>query len=543
MIPLVTAKQMRAEEAAVFAEGITEDELSDRAAHAICERLIERLPPGGNAVIIAGPGNNGLDAVKVHRLLQGSGVLTELFCWNRPDCPALDFAAITASLRRASVVLDGLFGIGLVRDVEGEPAQILRAINAERERRSTSGEALLVVALDIPSGLNADTGRAMGATVEADVTITLGFPKVGLFTGAGPKHAGQVMCEGIGLSVRDQTPKRVLGFDSGEPVGLPTRRIGSHKNDNGRVLVIGGSLRYAGAPVLSALAAHRAGAGYVTVGFPRSMMGVIAARLLEQTLMPLPEDDIGTLGPSSIDDAREGAAEYKSLVLGNGIGREDPTVAFVLSLLGVSASAQQRSIGFTAGIGATPRPFAAPRRPVGFRTGTAAEQEAQEDTGALPPTVVDGDGLYALSTQDAWWESTPSVALLTPHPGEMSRLVGAEVSEVQADRLNTAREAAQRWRKTVLLKGDYPAIASPDGSVQVLVEGHPELGTAGTGDVLAGLCGYALSVGLAPSDAARAALVLGARAATLASESVGTDALGAGDLIVALPEARRNHAG
>jgi NAD(P)H-hydrate epimerase len=543
MIPLVTAEQMRSEEAAVFAAGTTEDELSDRAAVAIHRRLLEMTPAGGMVLVLAGPGNNGLDGVKVHRLLQGSGAPAELICWNRADCPPFDSGALSAALGRARVVLDGLFGIGLAREVEGEPAAILRAINSVRDARSRSRDPLSVVALDIPSGINADTGAVMGVAAEADTTITLGFPKVGLFTGAGPAHAGRVEREPIGLSVREETQAAAQGFDSSQPTGLPSRRVGSHKNDNGRVLVIGGSLRYAGAPVLAALSAQRAGAGYVTVGFPRSMLGVIASRLLEQTLLPLPEDDVGTLGPSSVEETREGAKGYKALVLGNGLHREDPTVAFALSLLGIPAADLQRRVGFAASAGGGNRAFPPARRPVGFRAPAAEEERERQEPAQLPPTVVDGDGLYALSTHPGWWESTPSVALLTPHPGEMARLVGCEVGEVEADRLGVAGAAAERWGKTVLLKGSYPVVASPGAQAQVLVESHPELGTAGTGDVLAGLCGLALSVGLPPADAARAALVLGARAASLAADHVGVDALSAGDLIEALPGARRGDAG
>lgn len=546
MIPVVTAAQMREVEAAELARGATEDELTDRASSAILDRLIELLPIGAGArvVVVAGPGNNGMDALKVHRLLEASGVGSSLHCWNRPDCPPLSSGALEEDLRGAAVALDGLFGIGLARGVEGEPAAVVELLNSERARRQKSAAPVTVVSVDIPSGLLADTGEAPGAAVEADITVTLGLPKVGLLTGKGPELSGRILREPIGLPAPEGFEGVASGFDARTPHGLPSRRVGSHKNDNGRVLVLGGSLRYPGAPVLSALAAHRAGAGYVTVGFPRSMLGVIASRLLEETLLPLPEAEPGTLGPPAIEEAMEGAEGYKALVLGNGLHREDPTVEFVLGLLGVPAAVRERRVGFRAPAAEGPIPAGfggRRRRVVGF-----AVADGEDDSGTpaqLPPTVVDGDGLYALSTQEGWWEHTPSVALLTPHPGEMARLTGREVSDVEADRLGTAREAARRWGKTVLLKGSYPVVASPDGAPEVLVESHPELGTAGTGDVLAGVAGYALSLGLAPAAAARAALILGSRAAAAASRGVGPDAVGAGDLIEALAGARRGSGG
>lgn len=544
MIPIVTAAQMRAVEAAEFARGVSEDELGDRAALAIRDRVTALTPPGGRVLVLAGPGNNGLDGVKVHRLLRDAGVGSALVCWNRAGCAdALDFGALTAELDRAALVLDGLFGIGLTREVAGEAADLIQVVNATRARRSRTAEPLVVVAVDVPSGLNADTGVATGAAIEADATITLGMPKAGLFTGRGPGLSGEIVREPIGLRADDATEMAARGFDSAAALHLPPRRVGSHKNDNGRVMVIGGSLRYPGAPVLTALSAHRAGAGYVTVGFPRSMLGPIASRLLEETLLPLPEAEIGTLGTSAVDEARDGTAGYEALVLGNGLHREEPTVAFVLELLGVPAAAQQRPVGFGFGLGerGPQAAFGRARRPVGFRANEPEEE--QETRPELPPTVVDGDGLYALSTRTGWWERAPSVALLTPHPGEMARLSGREVAEVEADRSGVAREAALTWGRTVLLKGSYPVIASPDGELEILVEGHPELGSAGTGDVLAGLCGFALSLGLAPAEAARAGLVLGARAAAVASERVGRDAVGAGDVIAALPEARRRGRG
>ncbi len=518
MRPVVTADQMRAIEAAAFARGVSKEELTDRAADAITRHLLRPPFDAGSVLVLAGPGNNGLDAVKVYARLTALGRQARLYCLKRTDCEGvLRLEGLAAALNEAAVVLDGLFGIGLSRDLEGEAVSVIEAVERERARRQGAASQHNVVAVDIPSGLNADSGSIMGRALRADMTVTLGLPKLGLFSGSGPSLAGRIVQEGIGLDQERLQQAGTTGFDSTLNVELPRRAVGSHKNDNGRVLVIGGSLRYPLAPVMVALAAHRAGAGYVTVGFPRSLLGPVAAHLLEQTLLPLAEAELGAIGPFALEEAREQASSYKALVIGNGLDREPETQSFVLQLLGAPASNQKRSVG--------------------FRTGGEATTGAQGHS--LPPVMVDGDGLYALASQDAWHESAEAVALLTPHPGEMARLLDISTEEVEADRIGVARKAASTWRKTVLLKGDYPVVASPDGAVQVLTESHPELGTAGTGDVLAGLCGWALALGMEPPLAAQAALVLGARAARIATERVGADCVGAGDLIRALPDARR----
>lgn len=542
MIALVTAEQMRAVEAREFDCGVTEDDLTDRASRAV-HTQVAKMAGSAPIVVLAGPGNNGMDALKVHRLLEAAGAESLLHCWNRSDCPApFDQYRLASDLARARTVLDGLFGIGLTRAVEGEPAAILNAVEAEREGRATGADGLSVVALDIPSGLNSDTGEIMGVVLRADTTITLGLPKIGLYTGGGPGATGYVIHEPIGLDTLADTEGVASGFDSWADLAIPPRLPGSHKNDNGRVMVIGGSLRFPGAPVLAALAAHRAGAGYVTVGFPRSMLGVIASRLLEQTLLPLPEAEMGTLGEAAVTDALEGAADYQALVLGNGVHRDDATVRFVLGVLGVSAPAQRRVVGFRLDE-LTPAPTQ--RRSMGFNSTATRDREAASDAETpdqeliAPPTVVDGDGLFALAAADHWWVNAPSIALLTPHPGEMARLVEKSVAEVEANRIGVASTAAQQWGKTVLLKGSYPLIARADGRVEVLTEAHPELGTAGTGDVLAGLCGFFIALGLEPAEAARTALVLGSRTARIAAERFGRDTVRASDLIDALPEARK----
>lgn len=515
MKPIVTTEQMRKVEAAEIAKGISESELSDQAAKAIFDSTAEDFTAEDSVLVIAGPGNNGLDAVKIRKLLRESGTKTQLYAWHRDDSPPFDANALEKLLSESTVVLDGLFGIGLTRAVEGDAAEIVTAIAKERERRQLSDSPLRVISIDIPSGLQSDSGEAMGVAVEADITITIELPKLGLYVGRGPQHSGEIRVESIGMddTVVDAT---VWGFDHTDKVHVPRRKVGSHKNENGRLLVLGGSLTFPMAPVMSALAAHRAGAGYVTISFPRSLLGAVASQILEQTLLPLPEAQVGTLGLESVRDAADGAEGYKALVVGNGIGREDETVAFVLQLFGVEAPGQRHGIGFH----------------------SVSGMPATTETNQLPPTVVDGDALYALSTSERWWGKTKAVSLLTPHPGEMGHLLNIKASEVEADRIHLAREAASRWGRTVLLKGAYPLVAEPDGKVYVLTTSHSELGTAGSGDVLAGLCGFLLSLGLTPGDAARAALSIGSLAATIASEVVGPDCVAPSDLIVSLPEAR-----
>jgi len=514
VIPVVTADQMRSIEELAFKSGETVESLSQRAAESIADEILRLIreellrPP---VAVVAGPGNNGLDAIKTANILANSGISVKVFSWKRQESNSQQ-AELEDVLDESRTILDGIFGIGLSRNVEGEAAQIIERLNSFRSETDAR-----TVSIDIPSGLHSDNGKVMGVSIVADYTVTLGYPKSGLYTGKGPESAGVIVHKPLGFTIPEDFSPLAWGFTQNEyEVKFPERKVGSHKNDNGRLIVLGGSLKYPGAPVLAARAAARAGAGYVTVAFPRSLYYTITSHLNQETVWPLPEAEPFTLGPASVEEAREAASTYKALVVGNGVGREEATIDFVLELLGLPGPEQRRAIGF--------RP--SPNLP------------KKNDKHQIPPTVVDGDGLFALASQDSWWVSTPQVQILTPHPGEMARLVNKSVSEVESDRFGISVSSSKEWGKVVLLKGAYPLIAKPDGEVYLLIESHPEVSSAGTGDVLAGLCGFFLSLGYPAADAAQAALVLGSRAASIASETVSKNCVGATDLIDALPAAR-----
>lgn len=513
MTPIVTADQMRVLEERFAAAGRSLDELGDRAARAVFEHATSLLSAGKSALVIAGPGNNGLDAVKAHRLLDAHGVSSKLYCHARTDCATEGPAPVIPD--DCGVIVDGLFGIGLSRGMDDAACSIVRAVNAAKDRE----EPPLVVAVDVPSGLDATTGSVHGGVILADVTVTLGLPKRGLYTGHGPAAAGSIVIDPLGEEWTPDDPD-TFALSPDVPAPVPARRLGAHKNQNGRVLVVGGSLEYPGAPVLAALAAQRCGAGYVTLAFPRSLYPAVAAHVLEQTVYPLAEAEPGALGLASVNDLGSKAEAYDVVVLGNGLGRHEQTISAVHRLLGLARPSASAGLGFAA----------------------RSAQPAPSSRYHLAALVLDGDGLFALAAAESWPGTLPDRTLLTPHPGEMGRLLGISVEDVEAARIERARAAAREWGATVLLKGSYPLVASPDGRVDVLTRPHPALGTAGTGDVLAGICGRMLAAGMQPGDAARAALQIGSRVADAAVERVGRDLVSASDLISAIPTGVR-HAG
>lgn len=297
---------------------------------------------------------------------------------------------------------------------------------------------------------------------------------------------------------------------------LPARPADAHKGSFGKVLVIAGSLHYPGAAALACGGAARVGAGLVTLGASRTVLGV-AGRMPEITLLPLAEGDWGAVGPSALEELGKKLGEFAALLVGPGLGTGDATTEFVQRLFGLD------------------RPKARAR--VGFFAGPGAEAPAGEaKLPPLPPTVLDADALNILATLDDWHERLPRGRLvLTPHPGEMRRLLKAE--ELPGDAPAAALAAAASWGQVVVLKGATTAVASPEGQVLVHVGGNPALATAGTGDVLAGAIAGLLAQGLAPFAAAALGVYLHAAAGARVRDELGDAGALASDLLPELPRA------
>jgi hydroxyethylthiazole kinase-like uncharacterized protein yjeF len=416
--------------------------LMERAGRAVADEVRRRFPDARCVVGVCGGGANGGDGRVALRVLRDAGF----------DAEESD------AVGEAHVVLDALFGTGFAGAPRPDAAVRIEALNAT---------VAPVVAVDVPSGVNASTGEIPGAAVRADVTVTFHGPKVGLVVAPGRFHVGEVVIADIGLEPRE-TDHRLVG--RGVLALVPRREPGQNKYTAGSVLVVGGSPGMTGAVCLSAEAAFRADAGYVAVAAPRESLPVLETRLLEAVKRPL--EDVW----NAVD--RAGA-----LAIGPGLGREPGRTELVRRLL--------------------------------------------EETDV--PAVVDADGLHEL---EPFEREAPTV--LTPHEGELGRLLGEESRWVAAHRLEALRRAVERFGCVVLLKGDDTLVGAPGGPVLVRAASAPSLSTAGTGDVLTGIVAAFLAKGMDALLAAAAGSVAQAVAAALAPAQRG---LVASDVIAALPSA------
>jgi ADP-dependent NAD(P)H-hydrate dehydratase / NAD(P)H-hydrate epimerase len=434
--PLYTAEEMRAAEA-----GRDVDEMMERAGRAVADAVLARYPDARRVCAVCGKGANGGDGRIALRLLEQSG---------RETSDELD--------DDADVVIDALFGTGFRGEPRAEAAELIGRINAHGGR---------VVAVDIPSGVDASTGEVPGAAVRADVTVTMHGPKAGLVVAPGRFLAGEVVVADIGVE-HDETANRLVTEEILRLV--PRRRERDTKYTAGSVLVVGGSPGMTGAVCLAAEAAFRADAGYVTVATAKEAMPVVEARLLEAVKRPLDEVD-------------EAATRASALAIGPGLGRDDDARKLVARLL--------------------------------------RELEL--------PAVVDADALFGLQPDD--W---PAPRVLTPHAGELGRLLDESSEWIDAHRLEALNRAVETFRCVVLLKGADTLVGAPGEGVLVSTEGLPALATAGTGDVLTGTIGAFLSKGLDARLAAAAGAFACGRAARLAPHPAG---LVASDVVAALPAA------
>lgn len=566
-ISIASVEQTRQLEAAAVAGGVSWAELMERAGRGVADELIRRLDTVRDAriLVLIGPGNNGGDGLVVARHLHDVGAKVALYVWKRkerPDdqpwracrergIPELQAQAdsaqqsLRAAAQRAAVVVDALLGIGVDRPLEPLVAQIVTTINGVRSSRA--GATPLILAIDVPTGINADTGAVMGQAIQVDVTVATGIRKHGHIREPGRHYSGDVICVPIGLP---DTHKETIMAESLQPQTLrallPARPADSHKGTFGKVLIVAGAGRYPGAAFLTTSGALRVGVGLATLACGRSIFGALAASLHEATFLPLPEEDWGVLGASAAQEVLTNLEGYQALVVGPGLGQEDETKKFLERLLKLETSKAASNVGFLKAAAATApeRPRRAPGN-VGFRRAepvAAAEAETEEKKPGeveLPSLVLDADGLNLLAQIEEWWTKVPANRLvLTPHPGEMARLLKLEhADEINADRLGAAQRAAQEWNQIVVLKGAETVIAAPDGKASIGPAGNPALATAGTGDVLAGVIGGLIAQGVEPFDAARLGVFLHAQAGQLARKEIGEAGALAGDLLPRLPRA------
>ena len=505
---VTVAEMVAVEQQAERDYGLTSPTLMEEAGRSVAEAVRARLDGevgGLKAVVLAGPGNNGGDGRVAARYLGEAGAHITIYDWKQARLEVdgqttpvgENLGELAAALEAADVVLDALLGTGHARPLAPTMAAACALVTRERQRRPD----LYVVAVDLPSGLNADTGAVDPGTLAADLTVTLAFPKVGLLLFPGASYVGELQVGGIGLPETMPVTAELEMLDGAlvAPT-LPRRPLDSNKGTFGKALALAGSSHYLGAAYLVCGAAARVGAGLVTLATLPELAPFYATMLPEITYALLPPE-------SAPPDARAQAVldnlgGYRALVVGPGLG-QSPTTATLLEYL-------------FAGLTALP-------------------------AGQRPHLVVDADGLNNLAKLDHWWQRLPPRTILTPHPGEMSRLLGgATVSGGGADRLTVAHEAARDWGHIVVLKGACTLIASPEGALRINGIANPALATAGTGDVLAGTVAGLLAQGMEPYEAACAAVYLHALAGLRVSAHVGDAGLLAGDLLAELPPARQD---
>jgi NAD(P)H-hydrate epimerase len=445
----------------------------------VVARLLRKRRAKVHVLLLARPGDLSGDAQTMHRRLlsvAGSKVVSAV--------PSPD--AIRAALSQSDLIVDALLGTGLSAPIRDPYRTAIEAINgAERP----------VIAVDLPSGIHADTGAIMGAAVQADLTVTFGLPKLGLYTGAGLDHAGTVEVVDIGIPAEFvETIASRVSLITGETVRrlIPDRRISSHKGTYGHAGIIAGSVGKTGAAAMAAKAALRVGAGLVTVATPASVNDTLESKLLEAMTVPMPETKARTLARTGLEEILSFVNARTAVAIGPGLTTHPETVELIHALL--------------------------PR--------------------LEKPSVLDADALNALAGHTALLDMCKVPPILTPHPGEMARLVdGASTRSINDDRIGAAAAFAKARRVLLVLKGARTVIAHPDGRAAVCPTGNPGMATAGTGDVLTGMIVGLLAQGLTPWDAACAGTFLHGLAGDLAAAERGLAGLTAGDVIERIPSA------
>jgi ADP-dependent NAD(P)H-hydrate dehydratase / NAD(P)H-hydrate epimerase len=445
--PLYTADEMRAAEARYPNYPDSVPELMERAGGAVAKVALDQYPDARRWTVVCGGGSNGGDGRIAARELERAG----------RDVRVVDAKAGASDLGGPDAIVDALFGTGFTGEPRPDAAALMERINAA---------AAPVLAVDLPSGVDASSGEVAGAVVRADVTVTFHGRKLGVVAAPGRFHAGDVHVADIGLEGVETEARLVLPGILDE---VPRRGERDNKYTAGHVLVVGGSRGLTGAPSLTAMAAFRADAGYVTLAAPEETLPVFEQRLREVVKRPLP------------DDLAELAAKASALAIGPGLGRTDRVRELVRRTLAEIAL----------------------------------------------PAVVDADALYGLEPAD--W---PAPRVLTPHEGELGRLLGRDSKDVAAHRVASVREAAERFGCVVLLKGPDTLVAAPGRGLLVCSLGLSSLATAGTGDVLTGIVGAFLAKGLDAQLAAAAGAAAQQLASVAATQRAG---LIAGDLVEALP--------
>jgi NAD(P)H-hydrate epimerase len=484
--------------------GIPDAILMENAGHAAFQWLAGHFGiRGKRTLILCGGGNNGGDGLVVARKVHSAGGAVEVLPLSSPEkyagAAAMNWEGVrklglpvrewestpslAKALETADQVVDGIFGTGLDRTVEGRYREAIEAVNA-------AGKPVL--SLDIPSGVHGDTGQIMGVAIQAKATVTFGLPKAGNLLYPGAARGGKLAVTHISFppSLYDSEE---LKLRINRPPALPPRDPDGHKGGFGDVLFIAGSGNYYGAPYLSAMAFLKSGGGYARLAAPQSIIPVIAGMGPEMVFVPQSETSGGAIAAENRERLLEMASRADFVAMGPGLSLDEETQRLVREL-----------------VPEIPRPL-----------------------------LLDGDALTAVSGHPELLKKRENETILTPHPGEMARLTGKSVEAVISDRIGALAETARSLRSIIVLKGAHSQIGAPDGRVAFNLSGNSGMGTAGSGDVLAGTIAGIAGLGMKPAEAAEKGVYLHGFAGDLAAERLGEDGMTARNILEALPEALR----
>lgn len=507
---LVTAEEMRMlDQKAINEYGIPGIVLMENAGLAVMHVIKSHFPGSldrKRVLIFAGKGNNGGDGLVVARHLSNAGCDVKIFLLCKPEelqgdaltnwkiarkmniryqliVSDRDLNVVKVGLMYTELVVDGIFGTGFKGEIQGTVAKLIEIVNE-------AGKA--VVSIDIPSGMEADTGYVKGPCIKANYTVTFALPKLGLVLEKAMHFVGKMVTADISFPselIIKQRFKRYLLSQSLCRRFLPVRAADSHKGTYGHVMIIGGSPGMTGAVTLAAEAAIRSGAGLVTVAVPVSLNPVLENKLTEAMTILLPETEEGTLSLSALELIRNSVSK-RVVVFGPGLSRHQETQDIVRAFVK-----------------------------------------------NLPcPVVLDADALFSLMDCIEYLKNSKYPVILTPHPGEMARLLGKSIGEIQGDRISAVTEAAKKYHSIVVLKGAKTLIATPEGYLYVNVTGNSGMATGGSGDVLAGMIGAFMAQGIKGEHAAALAVYAHGRAGDLAAVDKSQISLRAGDIIEYLPK-------
>ncbi|MGD0279567.1 MAG: NAD(P)H-hydrate dehydratase [Smithella sp.] len=488
--------------------GMAEEILMENAGLAAINVLQNKIGlPGRKFVIFCGSGNNGGDGLVVARLLHSGGGLVKVFLLSDSDkykgAAKINFTLIARlpievitledaamskkDLAHCDAVVDAILGTGLDRPVAGLAAEVIMLINNSKKK---------VLSLDIPSGVNGNTGEAMGTAVKADYTVTFGLPKIGNMLYPGYELGGELFVSHISFPPSLYEKDELL-VQTNDYIALPRRPVEAYKGAMGDVLFIAGAANYYGAPYFAAMSFLKSGGGYSRLAAPRGVVPVIAKRAGEIIYLPQDETAAGSIALNNKEALLKAAAKVDMVVIGPGLSLQEETVRLVRELAAAIKT----------------------------------------------PLLIDGDGLTAIAENPGILRGRKAATILTPHLGEMARLTGKSASEISGNKIAVLRETAEKLKATIVLKGAHSLVGTSNGNIYINLSGNAGMATAGSGDVLTGCIAAMYGMGLKPDEAVRKGVFLHGCAGDLAAAKKGVDGITAKDIMNFLPQALKQDRG